>query len=68
MRQDIHPEYKETEFRCSCGTAYKIHSTLGEENREIEICGACHPFYTGEQKVIDTGGRLQRFKDRFGDL
>ena len=64
MKKEIHPEYKQVEFSCSCGHVLRTGSTL-EEDFRVEICSKCHPFYTGEQKIIDTGGRLQRFRDRF---
>lgn len=64
MKTDIHPEYLECTVRCSCGNEFKTHSTKPE--LRIDICNVCHPFYTGTQKLIDTGGRVQRFADRFG--
>ncbi len=63
MKKEIHPiYYPEAEVKCACGNTMKIGSTL--EKFEVEICGACHPFYTGEEKIIDTGGRVERFKKR----
>lgn len=64
MKQDIHPEYMECVVKCSCGNTFTTRSTKPE--LKIDICNACHPFYTGTQKLIDTGGRVQRFADRFG--
>ena len=64
MKQGIHPNYVECQVRCSCGNTFTTHSTKPE--LKIDICNACHPFYTGTQKLIDTGGRVQRFADRFG--
>lgn len=64
MKQDIHPNYKQTEIRCACGNVIETGST--KDNLRIEICSACHPFYTGKQKLVDTGGRVDRFKRRFG--
>ena len=64
MKQDIHPEYMECVVKCSCGNTFTTRSTKPE--LRIDICNACHPFYTGTQKLIDTGGRVQRFADRFG--
>ena len=64
MKQGIHPEYVECVVKCSCGNTFTTHSTKPE--LKIDICNACHPFYTGTQKLIDTGGRVQRFADRFG--
>ena len=64
MKQGIHPEYVECTVRCSCGNTFVTRSTKSE--LRVEMCNACHPFYTGTQKLIDTGGRVQRFADRFG--
>ena len=64
MKQGIHPDYKETTSTCACGTGIKTRST--KENIRVEICSKCHPFYTGKQKLVDTGGRVDRFKKRFG--
>lgn len=64
MKKDIHPEYMECTVRCSCGNEFKTRSTKPE--LRIDICNVCHPFYSGTQKLIDTGGRVQRFADRFG--
>ena len=62
MRSDIHPPYGLTEVRCACGNTFTTRSTKGEIR--VEICSACHPFYTGKQKFVDTGGRVDRFKRR----
>lgn len=67
MRKDIHPEYNEITANCSCGNSFKINSTL-KKDLNLDVCSACHPFYTGKQKVVDTGGRVDRFKKRFGVL
>ena len=64
MKQGIHPDYVECTVTCSCGNTFKTRSTKPEIR--IEICSACHPFYTGQQKFVDTGGRVQRFADKFG--
>lgn len=64
MKKDIHPEYMECTVRCSCGNEFTTRSTKPE--LRIDICNVCHPFYSGTQKLIDTGGRVQRFADRFG--
>ncbi|MGP1361813.1 MAG: 50S ribosomal protein L31 [Candidatus Fimenecus sp.] len=63
MKKDLHPEYKETTVRCACGAEYKTRST--KENLRVDICAACHPFFTGKQKLVDTGGRVERFNKRF---
>jgi large subunit ribosomal protein L31 len=63
MKKDIHPTYHgQAQVKCACGNTFKVGSTL--PNIEVEICSACHPFYTGEEKIIDTGGRVERFKKR----
>ncbi len=64
MKKDIHPEYVECTVKCSCGNEFTTRSTKPE--LKIDICNVCHPFYSGTQKLIDTGGRVQRFADRFG--
>lgn len=67
MKENIHPEYKETTATCSCGNVVKTQSTLCKDI-SLDVCSACHPFYTGKQKTIDTGGRIDRFNKRFGGL
>ena len=64
MKSGIHPDYVECTVRCTCGNTFKTHATVPEIT--IELCNACHPFYTGQQKLVDTGGRVQRFSDKFG--
>ena len=64
MKAEIHPQYVDCTVTCSCGNTFTTRSTKSE--MRIDICNACHPFYTGNQKLIDTGGRVQRFTDRFG--
>ena len=65
MKADIHPEYTEITVNCSCGESFKTRSTLGED-LTVEVCSSCHPFYTGKQKIVDSGGRVDRFKRRYG--
>lgn len=65
MQAEIHPNYGEMVATCSCGNVIKTRSTVAKEI-QVEVCSACHPFYTGKQKVVDTGGRIDRFKKRFG--
>lgn len=65
MKADIHPNYVEIDATCSCGNVIKTRSTIGK-NISLDVCSECHPFYTGKQKVLDTGGRIDRFKQRFG--
>ena len=64
MKKGIHPDYVECTVRCTCGNTFKTHATVPEIT--VELCNACHPFYTGQQKFVDTGGRVQRFADKFG--
>ena len=64
MKQGIHPEYVECNVRCSCGNTWTTRSTKSE--MRVDLCDKCHPFYTGTQKLVDTGGRVQRFADKFG--
>lgn len=64
MKTDIHPNYQEIDVTCSCGNTFKTASTLAR-NLHIEVCSACHPFYTGKQKVVDTAGRIERFNQKY---
>ena len=64
MKADIHPSYKDISVTCSCGNAFKTRSTLGHD-LQIEVCSNCHPFYTGKQKILDTGGRVDKFRKRY---
>ena len=64
MKQGIHPEYTEVTATCSCGNVVKTRSTVGK-SLNLDVCGNCHPFYTGKQRVVDTGGRVERFNKRF---
>jgi large subunit ribosomal protein L31 len=65
MKADIHPNYVVTEVRCSCGNIFTTRSTKGGE-LHVELCSECHPFYTGKQKLVDSGGRIDRFERRYG--
>ena len=67
MKKGIHPEYAEITATCSCGNVIKTRSTVGK-NLSLDVCGNCHPFYTGKQRVVDTGGRVERFNKRFSIL
>ena len=67
MKPDTHPQYAEITATCTCGNVIKTRSTLCK-NIHVDVCSACHPFYTGTQKVMDTGGRIDKFKQRFGVL
>jgi len=62
MKPDIHPDYQITDVHCSCGNTFQTRSTVSEIR--AEICSNCHPFYTGKQKLVDTGGRVERFQRR----
>jgi large subunit ribosomal protein L31 len=64
VKEAIHPKYQEVEVRCACGNTFKTRSTKPELH--LEICSACHPFFTGRQKLIDTEGRVERFSKKFG--
>ena len=63
MKTDIHPDYVECTVRCSCGNTFTTRSTVPE--LRVELCSECHPFYTGKQKLVDTGGRVERFQRRY---
>ena len=65
MKTDIHPKYDVTHVTCSCGAAFTTRSTRPGE-MHIELCNECHPFYTGKQKLVDSGGRVERFQKRYG--
>jgi large subunit ribosomal protein L31 len=67
MKPDIHPQYAEIKVSCTCGNNFTTRSTLCKDVH-VDVCSACHPFYTGTQKVMDTGGRIDKFKQRFGVL
>ena len=64
MKEAIHPKYEKTTITCACGEVIETSST--KSNIRVEICSKCHPFFTGKQKLVDTGGRVDRFKKRFG--
>ncbi len=66
VKADIHPNYAPITATCSCGNVIETRSTLGKDIH-LEVCSACHPFYTGKQKMVDTGGRVERFRRRFGN-
>jgi len=64
MKAEIHPEYKETTIQCTCGAVYPTRSTVND--LRVGICAACHPFFTGEQRFVDTAGRVEKFAKRYG--
>jgi large subunit ribosomal protein L31 len=66
MKTDTHPSYTETTVVCSCGNTFTTRSTRGG-TLSIELCNECHPFFTGKQKLVDSGGRVERFNKRYGD-
>jgi large subunit ribosomal protein L31 len=65
MRADIHPEYVVATVQCSCGNTFTTRSTVAKP-LHVEVCSACHPFYTGKQKIMDTAGRVEKFRQRYG--
>lgn len=66
MKKDIHPDYEMMTATCSCGNVIKVRSTVGKD-LSLDVCSECHPFYTGTQKIMDSGGRVDRFRQRFGN-
>ena len=65
MKSEIHPQYTDTKVTCNCGNEFVTRSTLNDDQLRIEICSKCHPFYTGQQKIVDTAGRVDRFRKRY---
>ncbi len=65
MKEKIHPEYSEISITCSCGNTWATRSTMSKD-LNVEVCSACHPFYTGKQKIVDTAGRVEKFKQKYG--
>ena len=66
MKAATHPDYKQITVSCTCGNTFKTGSTLGQD-LQVEVCSNCHPFYTGKQKLVDTAGRVERFRRKYGD-
>ncbi|MCJ7827199.1 MAG: 50S ribosomal protein L31 [Demequinaceae bacterium] len=66
MKKDIHPEYVVTTVTCTCGNTFETRSTAVSGQIHAEVCNECHPFYTGKQKILDTGGRVAKFEKRYG--
>ena len=64
VKKGIHPDYKTATVKCACGNTFETRSTAGD--MKVDICSKCHPFFTGKQKLVDTGGRVDRFNKRFG--
>jgi large subunit ribosomal protein L31 len=65
MKKDIHPKFVDSVIKCACGATFETKST--EKEIRVEICSSCHPFFTGKQKLLDTAGRIERFKRKYGD-
>ena len=63
MKSDIHPDYSETTIQCACGSSIEVGST--KKDIRVEICSQCHPFFTGKQKLVDTAGRIERFRKKY---
>ena len=66
MKADIHPKYHEVTVTCACGATFKTGTTKEGDVLKVDICSSCHPFFTGKQKLVDTGGRVDKFKKRYG--
>jgi large subunit ribosomal protein L31 len=65
MKTEIHPEYNAVQVHCSCGNTFETRST--SESLHVELCNLCHPFFTGKQRLVDSGGRVERFQRRYGE-
>lgn len=65
MKAEIHPEYNKITVTCSCGNTFETRSTANRDQLHVEVCSNCHPFFTGKQRIVDTGGRVDRFRRRF---
>lgn len=66
MKADIHPKYQEITVTCSCGNNFKTKSSMTKPELKVEVCSECHPFYTGTQKIVDTAGRIDKFRQKYG--
>jgi len=66
MKADIHPNYQEITVTCSCGNSFKTKSSMSKTALNVEVCSECHPFYTGTQKIVDTAGRIDKFRQKYG--
>ena len=66
MKADIHPTYNAVNVVCGCGNKFEIKSTLSQETLKVDVCDQCHPFYTGKHKILDTEGRVDKFRRRYG--
>jgi large subunit ribosomal protein L31 len=65
MKKELHPAYNDVTVVCSCGNTFVTRSTLGKKDLRLDICSGCHPYYTGKQKLVDTAGRVDRFKQKY---
>ena len=65
MKPDIHPAYHLVEVRCACGNTFQTRSTIADDVLKVEICSQCHPFYTGKQKLVDTAGRVEKYRRKY---
>ena len=68
MKQGIHPDYHAVQVACSCGNTFVTRSTAAGDHMTVDVCSNCHPFYTGKQKIVDTAGRVEKFRQKFGGL
>jgi large subunit ribosomal protein L31 len=66
MKEGIHPNYETVKVNCSCGAAFETRSTLGRKELHLDVCSSCHPFFTGKQKMVDTAGRVDKFRQKYG--
>jgi large subunit ribosomal protein L31 len=65
MQKNIHPKYHEVTFNCNCGHQFKVNSTIEQDEVHLDICSHCHPFFTGQQRMVDTAGRVEKFRQRY---
>ncbi|MGA1562371.1 MAG: 50S ribosomal protein L31 [Gammaproteobacteria bacterium] len=68
MKEGIHPNYHAVKASCSCGHSWEIMSTMGSNELSLDVCSQCHPFYTGKQKIMDTAGRVEKFRQKYGKV
>jgi large subunit ribosomal protein L31 len=68
MKEGIHPNYHPVKASCSCGHSWEIMSTMGDNELSLDVCSQCHPFYTGKQKIMDTAGRVEKFRQKYGKV
>lgn len=66
MKDGIHPKYEAVKVTCSCGATFETRSTLGRKDLHLDVCSSCHPFFTGKQKIVDTAGRVDKFRQKYG--